>query len=189
MLILLNTQRIVSIHAPQEGCDGGALVCVLVFFVVSIHAPREGCDAVSREIDIQQGTVSIHAPREGCDHRGTARRSARPQFQFTHPGRGATTTIGELRYLLSRFNSRTPGGVRPSSFRSMSRYANVFQFTHPGRGATPRALLRRAQAISFNSRTPGGVRLRSCSKSPPAQCFNSRTPGGVRPDDIRVKAD
>ena len=36
-------------------------------------------------------------------------------FQFTHPGRGATEAIyGHLPEPL-RFNSRTPGGVRPKS--------------------------------------------------------------------------
>ena len=34
-----------------------------------------------------------------------------------------------------RFNSRTPGGVRPTrSIRAI--FAIEFQFTHPGRGAT-----------------------------------------------------
>ena len=33
-------------------------------------------------------------------------------FQFTHPGRGATTAPDSVRSLLGRFNSRTPGGVR-----------------------------------------------------------------------------
>ena len=81
-------------------------------------------------------------------------------FQFTHPGRGATSqspTIGMLRLGVSihapregcdighsltilreqRFNSRTPGGVRQVVGRT--------------------TLLR----LSFNSRTPGGVRPRT----------------------------
>ena len=60
------------------------------------------------------------------------------QFQFTHPGRGATLTLWLLRY-----------------------YPHVFQFTHPGRGATPlRAFVLRL-TFRFNSRTPGGVRPQS----------------------------
>ena len=35
-------------------------------------------------------TVSIHAPREGCDITPTASIFASKEFQFTHPGRGAT---------------------------------------------------------------------------------------------------
>ena len=124
-------------------------------------------------------------------------------FQFTHPGRGATT---------------------PREVSNESRTG--FQFTHPGRGATAS---RRAGAPrgdvsihapregcdrclhysirsrrSFNSRTPGGVRRRPCRRgwrsslcvsihAPREGCdvslaehlrvirsFNSRTPGGVR---------
>ena len=57
------------------------------------------------------------------------------QFQFTHPGRGATVTgYADLPEVL-RFNSRTPGGVRPQYDLSRAESA-LFQFTHPGRGAT-----------------------------------------------------
>ena len=34
--------------------------------------------------------VSIHAPREGCDWSVDSVPSKRTEFQFTHPGRGAT---------------------------------------------------------------------------------------------------
>ena len=37
--------------------------------------------------------VSIHAPREGCDSRATRYIYILAQFQFTHPGRGATIHI------------------------------------------------------------------------------------------------
>ena len=40
-------------------------------------------------------------------------------FQFTHPGRGATAKHRRDRSLLSRFNSRTPGGVRPLIIRKI----------------------------------------------------------------------
>ena len=56
--------------------------------------------------------VSIHAPREGCDFAVCFVCSA-SAFQFTHPGRGATS-VGRIYRLTSE----------------------RFQFTHPGRGAT-----------------------------------------------------
>ena len=56
---------------------------------VSIHAPREGCDASGARL-LMSATVSIHAPREGCDTHGDYTRIIFRQFQFTHPGRGAT---------------------------------------------------------------------------------------------------
>ena len=78
-------------------------------------------------------------------------------FQFTHPGRGATSPI--------------LGGQIPQ---------RSFQFTHPGRGATIwlaiRILLTR---VSIHAPREG------CDKVAEAyqvdvQRFNSRTPGGVR---------
>ena len=36
------------------------------------------------------------------------------RFQFTHPGRGATTIFNTSTITLQSFNSRTPGGVRPN---------------------------------------------------------------------------
>ena len=52
------------------------------------------------------------------------------EFQFTHPGRGATYPIKNLRIYLQ------------------------FQFTHPGRGATD-AMLKLATSIKFQFTHPG----------------------------------
>ena len=168
---------------------------------VSIHAPREGCDLAGAPSRACRH-VSIHAPREGCDYQHQALLRPSEKFQFTHPGRGATSD-NEHRY--------TP---------------KEFQFTHPGRGATqPTCSPRAMQMVSihapregcdreehlslldygcFNSRTPGGVRLvlfcvvllvrrfqfthpgrgataAKASTSTTTSGFNSRTPGGVRP--------
>ena len=58
-------------------------------------------------------------------------------FQFTHPGRGATSSLIFLTNSeASGFNSRTPGGVRPTRSAAVWRRSKTFQFTHPGRGAT-----------------------------------------------------
>ncbi len=100
-------------------------------------------------------------------------------FQFTHPGRGATLehnfpsgyifcfnsrTPGGVRptltcsyMLVECFNSRTPGGVRLPSVNARAR-DNKFQFTHPGRGATFIYDYKDFDLTRFNSRTPGGVR-------------------------------
>ena len=78
------------------------------------------------------------------------------QFQFTHPGRGATSLLLGQASLSYCFNSRTPGGVRPSK--------TIVAYT----------------GQSFNSRTPGGVRLQRDNTQSRALGFNSRTPGGVR---------
>ena len=102
--------------------------------MVSIHAPREGCDAKLTAWQAWR-LVSIHAPREGCDFFGVVLWWYFTSFQFTHPGRGATTQEETREEGLPSFNSRTPGGVRlvPDSDYSG---VGMFQFTHPGRGAT-----------------------------------------------------
>ena len=59
-------------------------------------------------------------------------------FQFTHPGKGATST---------------------RSIRAM--FAIEFQFTHPGKGATSGLPYVKAIGKRFNSRTLGRVRRRA----------------------------
>ena len=123
----------ISIHAPREGCDQGA-ICAQWRHVISIHAPREGCDLCWlfwwRSAYEFQSThpargatgflgaplcarkISIHAPREGCD--------------------------GQLQGLVLRlenFNPRTPRGVRQRAGRALC-IPCKFQSTHPARGAT-----------------------------------------------------
>ena len=81
-------------------------------WIVSIHAPREGCDNCGYP-DFGDIPVSIHAPREGCDSSKPAYIFPGTKFQFTHPGRGATSIDVKI-----------------------MRHPSRFQFTHPGRGAT-----------------------------------------------------
>ena len=85
----LSAQRFVSIHAPREGCDG-----ILIL----------SSEFIKRFNSRTPGGVRLSAPELFYFD---------IQFQFTHPGRGATRTG-----LSSLFEMRT------------------FQFTHPGRGAT-----------------------------------------------------
>ena len=107
-------------------------------------------------LEILHDGVSIHAPREGCDRKECS-----------------------ASRLQSRFNSRTPGGVRLIVSRK-SKDGKVFQFTHPGRGATVHSPCMLYHSCSFNSRTPGGVRRLRISFKRGNGSFNSRTPGGVR---------
>ena len=123
------------------------------------------------------------------------------EFQFTHPGRGATSildildtwplsfnsrTPGGVRrctivsiVIIRCFNSRTPGGVRPSACVPKSS-TRRFQFTHPGRGATNEAYNEcKAQAVSIHAPREGCDEVCPIS-SAGCTSFNSRTPGGVR---------
>ena len=124
----------VSIHAPREGCDLRLLPGAQTAVVVSIHAPREGCDS-ALDLLSYEGFVSIHAPREGCDPLLYRETMSNGEFQFTHPGRGATQRAVRNSPSFRCFNSRTPGGVRHLDISELVALRK-FQFTHPGRGAT-----------------------------------------------------
>ena len=76
--------------------------------VVSIHAPREGCDLRAFDLTSRVQRVSIHAPREGCDCGMKATLIIPHMFQFTHPGRGATAS-GSSIVLINRFQFTHPG--------------------------------------------------------------------------------
>ena len=98
--------------------------------------------------------VSIHAPREGCDARVLSSEVSNAEFQFTHPGRGATIYPRLLLLRRLSFNSRTPGGVRPNA-AALERMREQFQFTHPGRGATREKLDKINTAGKFQFTHPG----------------------------------
>ena len=103
----------VSIHAPWEGCDEAVIKIDDDPRVFQFTHPGKG--ATYRGVEYPFGhiqSVSIHAPWEGCDYNispkdeykkgfnsrtlGRVRHRFNPfrllayQFQFTHPGKGAT---------------------------------------------------------------------------------------------------
>ena len=114
----------VSIHAPREGCDhnpppyGGARkrfnsrtpggvrrlldVGLTLLYSVSIHAPREGCDSARTS---RRPTTSCFNSRTPGGVRLMLHNVSGGSwgFQFTHPGRGATLSVGG-----------TPGDLRVS---------------------------------------------------------------------------
>ena len=130
---------------------------------VSIHAPREGCDEIVVDFLISEQAVSIHAPREGCDIEQTI-------SNFQH----------------SRFNSRTPGGVRLTEVCKRRAIVITFQFTHPGRGATTISIAVRTTKARFNSRTPGGVRRQIIRVLVAPLMFQFTHPGRGATDDLRT---
>ena len=120
------------------------------------------------------------------------------QFQFTHPGRGATrSTRRRLPYQIVsihapregcdyisladhqralRFQFTHPGRGATVRLASLNRRL-VFQFTHPGRGATGQWRRACTPLSSFNSRTPGGVRQSSSVGKPESKRFQFTHPG------------
>ena len=101
---------------------------------VSIHAPREGCDGCACSPSALAHSFNSRTPG-GVRLLAVLGLESYHLFQFTHPGRGATTWYSSGNRRTRRFNSRTPGGVRRRN-GSKCYYAQKFQFTHPGRGAT-----------------------------------------------------
>ena len=145
--------------------------------LISIHAPRAGCDAYG---GVQQTPPCNFNPRTPCGVRLALPRTqyCRPQFQSTHPVRGATTTRG-FRRAVARFQSTHP--VRGATLKiTRAHRPQRFQSTHPVRGAT---IVRRpgnTTRKNFNPRTPCGVRRPSAKRKWLRLYFNPRTPCGVR---------
>ena len=106
-----------------------------ILILVSIHAPREGCDRPP--LVLYSETYSFNSRTPGGVRLSLATLLATvSMFQFTHPGRGATTfgqnnrgrppvsihapregcdkDLSRSKTAVQSFNSRTPGGVRPN---------------------------------------------------------------------------
>ena len=79
--------------------------------------------------------VSIHAPREGCDVAKMTLSEIQREFQFTHPGRGATVLSSEVSQA-DKVSIHAPREGCDTFYPSYKSFGNKFQFTHPGRGAT-----------------------------------------------------
>ena len=145
----------VSIHAPWEGCDcrsKSTLSCYPCFNSRTLGRVRlqiqhhEGWTYSFNSRTLgrvrQAGNAAVNAymqfqfthPGKGATDVLT-RWLNKQTFQFTHPGKGATSLLLISRFSASRFNSRTLGRVRPVSTCTQGR-ATQFQFTHPGKGAT-----------------------------------------------------
>ena len=185
---------------PGKGATRVLVSELFAKYCVSIHAPWEGCD-VARPISLVITTVSIHAPWEGCDLSKVRTLTTKLRFQFTHPGKGATSEMGytskNLRVSIhapwegcdtmqrlsnvceSSFNSRTLGRVRLTIIITVTVMAQ-FQFTHPGKGAT-RSIVgaTRRRRVSIHAPWEGCDGLDINSTKRPTR-FNSRTLGRVR---------
>ena len=89
--------------------------------------------------------VSIHAPREGCDFEAVDLAKALGKFQFTHPGRGATSKRRQVIFD-AKFQFTHPGRGA-TGFTEYNIRPATFQFTHPGRGATSNSAPRRVDNV------------------------------------------
>ena len=192
----------VSIHAPWEGCDTFFPVSSLMLCCFNsrtlgrvrlFHQRTPKTAALcfnSRTLgrvrprrhhqDRRADHVSIHAPWEGCDFSVFAVHYSALSFQFTHPGKGATSDSLQRLDLDNGFNSRTLGRVRLGQIRVLIS-SMKFQFTHPGKGAT-RDEPREPTECDVSIHAPWeGCDLCRRAQRELRLCFNSRTLGRVRP--------
>ena len=95
MLILLDTTRTFQFTHPGRGATAQQMECRGRTLPVSIHAPREGCDSILNAITIGNESFNSRTPG-GVRHRVGRSLTKATKFQFTHPGRGATTTYRSI---------------------------------------------------------------------------------------------
>ena len=62
----LSDDRVVSIHAPREGCDAWCSLLSNCYTKFQFTHPGRGATIISN-VTATTFNVSIHAPREGCD--------------------------------------------------------------------------------------------------------------------------
>ena len=98
-----------------------------------------------------------------------------PEFQSTHPARGATHSNSVMFLRRYYFNPRTPRGVRHLGI-ILKIIKSTFQSTHPARGATFGKFIKFIMFNNFNPRTPRGVRQRLSLAPPAPLLFQSTHP-------------
>ena len=154
---------------------------VILTTIVSIHAPQEGCDRF-RELRCRwDKRFNSRTPGGVRPPIEVQMMQANVEFQFTHPRRGATLAMLTcLRFLdLFQFTHPRRGATRRYIYSGRT---ILFQFTHPRRGAT-----RTQPHIDIEVRVSIHAPQEGCDYthflcSTYVPRFNSRTPGGVRPD-------
>ncbi len=165
-----------STHSLRSATDDGGL-CVVVARV-SIHALLAECDPCHPWNDEwQEKFQSTHSLRSATQTPGLF--LPHQEFQSTHSLRSATHQRDRRAVHGTRFNPRTPCGVRLNFDGSMEKYEQ-FQSTHSLRSATNIMQLGRyLNSVSIHALLAEcdlGETKRYCG----AQSFNPRTPCGVR---------
>ena len=124
-------------------------------------------------------SVSIHAPWEGCDLQASSLPSFSARFQFTHPGKGATSN-GMPELMVVDVSIHAPWEGCDILGVSLIIATLRFQFTHPGKGATLSKLSRCGGGRVSIHAPWEGCDLSVTSLDISHSCFNSRTLGRVR---------
>ena len=155
-IYLLRFSRWFQFTHPVWGATRAVLILVYLVMFQFTHPVWGATFGVSYSALLN--VVSIHAPRVGCDVILWDDGTIVTRFNSRTPcGVRPAESPGSDPYLV-RFNSRTPCGVRLANGEEPS-VAFAFQFTHPVWGATSSVPGSWEVNLRFNSRTPCGVRL------------------------------
>ena len=112
--IIVDNERVISIHAPRVGCDYPYLRRFGERISISIHAPRVGCDATYAT----QNPLSLNYFNPRTPGRVRRKRDTRiplhsDNFNPRTPGRVRRQILYYEFIHIDYFNPRTPGRVRP----------------------------------------------------------------------------
>ena len=124
----------VSIHAAQAGCDWGRDSTLPPPTSFNSRSPSglrrdlRKCPHVSTKFQFTQ-------PKRAATPFANSKDSFSLSFQFTQPKRAATQGLCHCQRHDSRFNSRSPSGLRRASNFVLTQI-KPFQFTQPKRAAT-----------------------------------------------------
>ena len=133
-LLLIFSQRSISIHAPTWGATVFFAVFLQMQRYISIHAPTWGATGLRARRAREHTPISIHAPTWG-----------------------ATDTHETFKAFRNNFNPRTHVGC-DDVLKMLSDLQRIFQSTHP-RGVRPERLVLPVDECAFQSTHPRGVRL------------------------------
>ena len=142
---------------------------------VSIHAPWEGCDGYENSPKDLKWQFQFTHPGKGATSPTSPSYPSRT-FQFTHPGKGATVQTEEITTGEDSFNSRTLGRVR-QEYPQLQLFAIGVSIHAPWEGCDYSYVTYYVYTTSFNSRTLGRVRRRPPRQLLPAPAFQFTHPG------------
>ena len=148
--------------------------------IISIHAAQEGCDKTPVFNLVKTTTFQSTQPKRAATV-STIKESTFPLFQSTQPKRAATGRNYFIRCNCTDFNPRSPRGLRLPSCFAYACFTLVFQSTQPKRAATSVSFFLSPAAPIFQSTQPkrAATCCAACCPLIPRH-FNPRSPRGLR---------
>ena len=163
----------ISIHAPREGSDGRGLHRRAPTRSISIHAPREGSDLYSAPSGPMM-SISIHAPREGSDCPLAASAGSPPLISIHAPREGSDPICAKI--TANRNISIHAPREGSDGFSAGGNDGIPDFYPRSPRGERRLAVVIAEILLYFYPRSPRGERPLSVPKSQPTVTFLSTLP-------------